>query len=685
MIGGFWEETTMACLKLKISDRILMIVVVAVAGMALIAMLGVQRLHDTMIQDREDKAQQLVEVAYGLVAGFEAQARLGTVSTGEAQRQALAALGPLRYGNGDYFWINDMQSVMLLHPNAALVGKNLSESNDKAEQALYRVIRGVVELVRSQDAGFMHYLWPKVGHEQPVPKISYVKEFKTWGWVIGTGIYVDDVDAVFRDQVILLSGVVLAIILVVVGLSLWISRSIVRPVRQMTAAMSQLAAGELDVTVPAQAHTDEIGGMARAVQVFKDNAIAMKRLRQEQNQQRLDNERAVKVAREAAERAIGEEISGLADAFTAGDLSMRLGTAGREGIILTMTQGVNRLAETIEGVIADLDEVLSALAEGTLTRRMSGSYRGAFDRLKDHVNTTANRLAEVVNRISRATAAMATAAGEVSAGSLDLAERTERQASSLEQTAASMEELSATVRTSAGNAQRANARAGEAFCAAEQGSVIAGSAIEAITQIAAASRQITDIIGVIDEMAFQTNLLALNAAVEAARAGDAGKGFAVVAQEVRALAQRSAQASKEIKALILNSDNQVKNGVTLVKRAGESLTGIVAEVQEVASLIDTIAAASGEQATTLDEINAAIVNMDEITQKNAALVEQTSAVAQAMAEQAGELGVLVGFFRLDGAAGQTVPSPAAGRSCPTRGRAVVPPPKEVAKARSARR
>jgi len=283
---------------------------------------------------------------------------------------------------------------------------------------------------------------------------------------------------------------------------------------------------------------------------------------------------------------------------------------------------------------------------------MTGRYHGAFERLKDHVNTTASELAEVVSRISEATTAISAAAAEVSSGSLDLAERTERQASSLEQTAASMEELSATVRTSADNAQRANARAGDAFCAAEQGSVIAGTAVEAITQIAEASRRITDIIGVIDEIAFQTNLLALNAAVEAARAGDAGKGFAVVAQEVRALAQRSAQASKQIKALILNSDDQVQNGVRLVRRAGDSLAGIVSGVQQVASLIEAIAVASGEQAATLDEINAAIIDLDEITQKNAALVEETSAVAQAMAERAGELGVLVGFFRLDpGAAG----------------------------------
>ncbi|MEI7609173.1 MAG: methyl-accepting chemotaxis protein [Rhodospirillaceae bacterium] len=187
----------------------------------------------------------------------------------------------------------------------------------------------------------------------------------------------------------------------------------------------------------------------------------------------------------------------------------------------------------------------------------------------------------------------------------------------------------------------------DARAAAEQGGTVAASAIEAMKEISSASRRITDIIGVIDEIAFQTNLLALNAAVEAARAGDAGKGFAVVAQEVRVLAQRSAQASKEIKTLILNSDNQVQNGVELVKKAGGSLSGIVDGVQRVANLIGEIASGSKEQASALDEINTAVAAMDEMTQKNAALVEETTAAAQSMAGQAADLATLVAFFKLD--------------------------------------
>ncbi len=426
-----------------------------------------------------------------------------------------------------------------------------------------------------------------------------------------------------------------------------IARSITGPVIEMTSAMTKLAHGDLAVAIPALADQDEIGEMAKAVQVFKDNAIEKKRM-DEAERERLEAERKAAEAQRAREAAIGQEIAHLIDAVSKGDLSSRIDLAGKDGFYRTMSDGINRLTDTVQGAISDIARVLGALAEGDLNQRISKDYQGAFDQLKTDVNATSAKLGEIVGQISEATEAISQASAEVSSGSADLAERTEQQASSLEETAASMEELGATVRTSAENAQRANKMAGDARGAAEQGGTVAGSAIDAMKHIADASRKITDIIGVIDEIAFQTNLLALNAAVEAARAGDAGKGFAVVAQEVRILAQRSAQASKEIKTLILNSDNQVQNGVELVKKAGDSLGGIAGAVQQVAALISEIASASAEQASALDEINSAVASMDEMTQKNAALVEETTAAAQSMSGQASDLRQQMSFFKLAG-------------------------------------
>ncbi|KAA0678765.1 methyl-accepting chemotaxis protein [Roseomonas genomospecies 6] len=434
-----------------------------------------------------------------------------------------------------------------------------------------------------------------------------------------------------------------------------VARSIVKPVVSMTETMTNLAGGDLTVTIPALANRDEIGQMAQAVQVFKDNAIQKKAM-DEAERERLEAERRAEEAERAREKAIGEEIAALIDGVSKGDLSRRLDLTGKDGFYKTMSQGINRLTDTVESVIADLGAVLSALAQGDLNKRVERDYQGAFQTLKTDVNTTSAKLGEIVGQILRATDAISGAASEVSLGSSDLAERTEQQASSLEETAASMEELGATVRSNADNAQRANGMATDARSAAESGGTVADSAIEAMKRIETSSRKITDIIGVIDEIAFQTNLLALNAAVEAARAGDAGRGFAVVAQEVRNLAQRSAQASKEIKGLILDSDAQVKDGVELVKKAGDALEGIVSGVQQVAGLIAEMASASSEQAAALDEINATVSQMDEMTQKNAALVEETTAAAQSLANQATDLRSLVSFFKLDASAFAAAPA-----------------------------
>ena len=438
-----------------------------------------------------------------------------------------------------------------------------------------------------------------------------------------------------------------------------IARSVTGPVVSMTATMTTLAAGNNNVQVPALSNKDEIGEMAKAVQVFKENAIEKVRM-DEAERQRLEAERKAAEAQRERELGIGREIAQLIDAVAKGDLNSRIDLAGKDGFYRAMSEGINRLTDTVQGAIADIARVIEALAEGDLNQRITKDYQGAFDDLKGNINATSFKLAEIVGQIGDATEAISQAAAEVSSGSADLAERTEQQASSLEETAASMEELGATVRTSAENAQRANTQASDARRAGEQGGVVASSAIDAMKSIADSSRKITDIIGVIDEIAFQTNLLALNAAVEAARAGDAGKGFAVVAQEVRVLAQRSAQASKEIKTLILDSDNQVQNGVEMVKKAGDSLAGIVGGVQQVATLISEMASAAAEQASALDEINSAVAAMDEMTQKNAALVEETTAAAQSMSGQAVDLRSLVSFFKIDsqhGGHGHAAPRP----------------------------
>lgn len=311
-----------------------------------------------------------------------------------------------------------------------------------------------------------------------------------------------------------------------------------------------------------------------------------------------------------------------------------------------VTQMVTTRTENENGVNEAM-MVLTGVAEGNLTQKMELEYLGTFAEIKKAVNSTVDRLYDMVKQIIEAAQSVNSAASEIASGSTDLSQRTEEQASSLEETAASMEEITGTVKQNSQNATTANDLSNKANSVASDGGRVVGEAVVAMSSIEKSSQKISDIIGVIDEIAFQTNLLALNAAVEAARAGDAGKGFAVVASEVRSLAGRSASASKEIKALINESALQVKNGASLVNNAGETLKDIVGSVQQVAGIVSEIAEASKEQATGIDEINTAITQMDEVTQQNAALVEENTAAAQSMVEQARELEKLMSFFKLN--------------------------------------
>ncbi|CAK0743561.1 methyl-accepting chemotaxis protein [uncultured Gammaproteobacteria bacterium] len=489
----------------------------------------------------------------------------------------------------------------------------------------------------------------------PVVTAFGLLEFLGAKWAVLAEIDQAEVDAPVKTMGFNLLYGALAVLAVVGLIGFLFARSITVPIANMTASMGRLATGDLAIEIPARDKTDEIGEMAKAVQVFKDNAIEKKH-QDEVERARLEAERVAAEAQGRREEAIGKEIAALIDSVAKGDLTRRINLEGKDGFYRSMSEGVNRLTDTVQEAIKELGIMAGALAEGDLNQRITRDFQGAFHKLKTDFNTTSERLGDIVGRIGQATEAMTQASGEVSSGSADLAERTEQQASSLEETAASMEELGATVRSNADNAQRANRMAIDARGAAEQGGNVANSAIDAMKRIEGASHKITEIIGVIDEIAFQTNLLALNAAVEAARAGDAGKGFAVVAQEVRVLAQRSAQASKEIKTLIMASDGEVKQGVELVRKAGDALVGIVSGVQQVASLIGEIASASSEQASAVEEINSTVAQLDEMTQKNAALVEETTAAAQSMANQASELGEQMSFFKLRRGGGKPAPA-----------------------------
>jgi len=346
------------------------------------------------------------------------------------------------------------------------------------------------------------------------------------------------------------------------------------------------------------------------------------------------------------ERRIEREIASVVEAAAGGKLEVRMQTGDKQGFHRLLADNLNALLDKVNTGIREIRSVLSGLAEGDLSRRIELDMDGVFGEMKTDTNATVARLREIVAQIQAAAESINTAASEISAGNEDLSARTEQQAASLEETASSMEELTATVSHNAESARKANELANGAALVASKGGDVVGQVVTVMGEISTASKKIGDIIGTVDGIAFQTNILALNAAVEAARAGEAGRGFAVVAGEVRSLAQRSAEAAKEIKQLVGNSMDKVGAGNQLVDEAGATMAEIVRAVAQVSGLIGEISRASGEQSSGIEQVNTTVTQLDEMTQQNAALVEEAMAQARSLEDQASDLVTSAAAFRL---------------------------------------
>jgi len=404
-----------------------------------------------------------------------------------------------------------------------------------------------------------------------------------------------------------------------------LSRSIVRPIVGMTSAMGRLAGGQNNIDVPALDRQDEVGRMAQSVLVFKDAAIEKLRLSGETDRMRSDAEHQRQASDEQKAREETE------------------------------------LRFAIEGLAGGLSD----LANGNVAVRITTPFASQFDRLRSDFNNAVEKLQGALQSVGRNASAINAGAGEIRSAADDLARRTEQQAAAVEETAAALEEVTTTVRDSAKRAEDVGQLVERTRLGAEKSGDVVRKAVSAMQEIEKSSGEISNIIGVIDDIAFQTNLLALNAGVEAARAGEAGKGFAVVAQEVRELAQRSANAAKEIKALINTSGTQVNAGVSLVDETGKALAEIVGAVQEINKHVGAIVTATREQSIGLQEINTAVNNMDQGTQQNAAMVEEQTAASHSLAQEAGALDDLLRQFNLGNnvaaAASRAAPAHAASR------------------------
>ena len=510
---------------MKLRHRILAIVASALLGVLLISVIGLQALRQNMREGREEQILKIAQLCLGVMEHYHQLETAGTLTREQAQAKAIEAISGLRHGD-DYVFVRTTDNRMLVHADPKRVGQ-VDKGSPTADGRLTSDVY-VQELAKS-DHVFIDSFVPRPGDPShtPVAKLLGAMRFAPWDWIVGSGVFIDDLDAAFRAyalRFVAAGGVLLA---VMAALGTLLMRSIQR----------------------------QLGG---------------------------DPQYAAQVVNRIA----------------AGDLGQSVRVDGPAGSLLASMQ---RMQEGLRGIV--------------------------------------HRVREGSESIQQATA-------EVATGNQDLSNRTEQAAASLEQTSASMQQLAETVRHSAEAAQQANQLAVSASEVARQGGEVVTQVVATMDQISASSRKINEIIAVIDGIAFQTNILALNAAVEAARAGEHGRGFAVVAGEVRTLAQRSATAAREIAGLISSSSTSIEGGSELVQRAGATMHDIVSAVQRVTDIIAEISASTAQQNASIGEVSTAIVHMDQMTQQNAALVEEGAAAAASLQEQALSLNSAIGEFRL---------------------------------------
>ncbi|MGV3552235.1 methyl-accepting chemotaxis protein [Rhizobium sp.] len=448
-------------------------------------------------------------------------------------------------------------------------------------------------------------------------------------------------DALASSSIAIWTELAAAVFCVIVGatISVLIARQgIARPIRALTDGMTRLAGGDLESAVGGADRQDEIGEMARSMEVFRQNAMAVRAME------------AQEAALHAKSAELQSTISTVVAAAVAGDFSRRISKDYENEDLNRFAHSVNELVTSVDSGINEIRRVVAALAEADLTQSMNGQYRGAFAELQANVNGTMEVLGSTIQQIRNSGHTINGNTVELSSAANDLSRRTEQQAASLEEAAAALDEITATVRSTSERAREVKGMMVVTQESAGKSGAIVRNAVDAMSRIEQSSGKISQILSVIDEIAFQTNLLALNAGVEAARAGEAGRGFAVVAQEVRELAQRSASAAKEIKTLIGQSEVEVSSGVDLVRSTGDALMEIEGLVNRVTDHINTISKATEEQSSALAEINSSVNHMDQMTQQNAAMVEETTAASMSLSEQARQLHELLERFRLGGSA-----------------------------------
>ncbi len=624
--------------NLKIQNKLRIIVFIAVAGLLVMETFSLLSLKGNLMEEKKLKTKHVVETASGVVEYYYKLFKDGTLKEDAAKRMAVQTLRGMRYDEKEYFWVNDMRPAMIMHPyKPELEGKDISDQKDPKGR---RIFVEFADIAKKQKAGFFEYFWPKPEVKEPVPKVSYVAGFEPWGWVIGSGIYVDDVESLFRKKAAGAAVVCLLLVGVLVFISWSITQVIKRPLENLVAATNKLAAGDMGVAIEADTK-DEIGALTQSFKTMSGNirsliadadllvgAAVDGRLdaRADATKHEGDYRKIIEGVNKTLDAVIGplNVAAEYVDRISKGDIPPKI-TDEYKGDFREIKNNVNLLIDSM----AEVTSVAEEIARGNLT--VSVRVRSAHDSLMQALGKMVERVSEVVGNIQDATGQVAGGSGQMSAVAEQISQGASEQAAAAEEASASMEQMAANIRQNTENAQETEKIALKS----------AGDAMESgksVEETVRAMKEIAGKITIIEEIARQTNLLALNAAIEAARAGEHGKGFAVVASEVRKLAERSQGAAGEISELSRSS-------VEVAEKAGTLLDRLVPDIRKTAELVQEITAASVEQNSGANQVNTAIQQLNQVIQQNAGAAEEMSSMSEELSGQAAQLQSVIGYFR----------------------------------------